>query len=70
MKNLCALLRQRPSRICRDCGDCPCVCNVAAEDREAALRRALRQETQAAFEEARQEGAAFWERFGPSEEEA
>jgi hypothetical protein len=68
LKNPCALLRQRPSRTCRDCGDYPCVCNVAQEDREAALRRELRRETLAAFEEARQEGAAFWERFGPSEE--
>ena len=62
MKSLVAMFSQRSARLCRDCGDSPCVCNDAAEDRELSFRRRLRTETEIAFAEARAESAAFWAR--------
>lgn len=70
MKSVCALLRQKTRRLCRDCGEAPCVCNVQDDWREAGFRRRLSEETSLAFAEARAESGRFWERVAAARAEA
>ena len=70
MKDLVTLFRARGPKLCRDCGDCPCICNAAAEWRDEQLRRALRAETEEAFAHARASQSAFLREHGPDAEDA
>lgn len=66
MRDLCSLLKSPPERLCRECGDERCSCNAQAENKEARLRRALRDEVDIAFAESRFKFAAFLRRNGVS----
>lgn len=67
MKDLVSLLRSRGSRLCRDCGDDPCVCNDAAAWRETQRTRRLREETREAFRHFHVSQAAFIAKHLPEE---
>jgi hypothetical protein len=69
VKDLVTLFRARGPRLCRDCGDCPCICNADAEWRDEQLRRALRAETEEAFAHARASQNAFLTQHGGEEAE-
>ena len=70
MKSVCALLRQKTRKLCRDCGEAPCVCNCEADWREDNFRRRLHEETTFAFAEARAESGRFWDRVAAARAEA
>ena len=69
MKDLVTLFRARGPKLCRDCGDCPCVCNADAEWRELRLQRELRAETEEAFAHARASQRAFLTQHGGEDAE-
>jgi hypothetical protein len=62
VKNLCQLLRQRPTRrTCRECGEIRCVCNDVIDLREDEFQRGLRRETELAFAFAKADNRRFRE---------